>query len=201
MAKQLVISSVALSTPVLVLTGCLWSDATRYTYYLGADPVEYSLHTLGVVAALLLLAALSFSPLRRLGWLAPSMMRYRRPVGVACFFYAFLHALLFAQFYVGWSAEALATEFASRPYILMGGGAVMLLGLLAATSNNVSVRRLGAKWRMLHQLIYPASGLFLVHHLWQVRADYFEFVLFLCGFSLLFVERLWRRAHRWSSTR
>ena len=153
MAKQLVISSVALSTPVLVLTGCLWSDATRYTYYLGADPVEYSLHTLGVVAALLLLAALSFSPLRRLGWLAPSMMRYRRPVGVACFFYAFLHALLFAQFYVGWSAEALATEFASRPYILMGGGAVMLLGLLAATSNNVSVRRLGAKWRMLHQLI------------------------------------------------
>ena len=110
MVKQLVISSVALSTPFLVLTGCLWSDATRYTYYLGADPVEYSLHTLGVIAALLLLAALSFSPLRRLGWLAPSMMRYRRPVGVACFFYAFLHALLFAQFYVGWSAEALATS-------------------------------------------------------------------------------------------
>ena len=67
------------------------------------------------------------------------------------------------------------------------------------TSNNVSVRRLGAKWRMLHQLIYPASRLFLVHHLWQVRADYYEFVLFLCGFSLLFAERLWRRARRWSS--
>ena len=196
MVKQLVISSVALSTPVLVLTGCLWSDATRYTYYLGADPVEYSLHTLGVVAALLLLAALSFSPLRRLGWLAPSIMRYRRPVGVACFFYAFLHALLFAQFYVGWSTEALVNEFASRPYILMGGGAVMALGVLAATSNNVSVRLLGAKWRVLHQLIYPASGLFLVHHLWQVRADYFEFVLFVCGFSLLFLERLWRRARR-----
>lgn len=196
MVKQLVISSVALSTPVLVLIGCLWSDATRYTYYLGADPVEYSLHTLGVVAALLLLAALSFSPLRRLGWLAPSIMRYRRPVGVACFFYAFLHALLFAQFYVGWSIEVLVNEFASRPYILMGGGAVMALGVLAATSNNVSVRLLGAKWRVLHQLIYPASGLFLVHHLWQVRADYFEFVLFVCGFSLLFLERLWRRARR-----
>jgi len=194
--KQLVISSVALSTPVLVLIGCLWSDATRYTYYLGADPVEYSLHTLGVVAALLLLVALSFSPLRRLGWLAPSIMRYRRPVGVACFFYAFLHALLFAQFYVGWSIEVLVNEFASRPYILMGGGAVMALGVLAATSNNVSVRVLGAKWRVLHQLIYPASGLFLVHHLWQVRADYFEFVLFVCGFSLLFLERLWRRARR-----
>jgi sulfoxide reductase heme-binding subunit YedZ len=200
-AKRLVISSVALSTPVLVLTGCLWSDATRYTYYLGADPVEYSLHALGVIAALLLLAALFFSPLRRLGWLAPSMMRYRRPVGVACFFYALLHALLFAQFYVGWSGKALATEFASRPYILMGGGAVMFLGVLAATSNDVSMRRLGAKWRVLHQLIYPASGLFLVHHLWQVRADYFEFVLFLCGFSLLFAERLWRRARRWSSAR
>ena len=196
MVKQLVISSVALSTPVLVLTGCLWSDATRYTYYLGADPVEYSLHILGVVAALLLLAALSFSPMRRLGLLAPSIMRYRRPVGVACFFYAFLHALLFAQFYVGWSTEALVTEFASRPYILIGGGAVTALGVLAATSNNVSVRLLGAKWRVLHQLIYPASGLFLVHHLWQVRADYFEFVLFLCGFSLLFLERLWRRASR-----
>ena len=196
MVKQLVISSVALSTPVLVLIGCLWSDATRYTYYLGADPVEYSLHILGVVAALLLLAALSFSPMRRLGWLAPSIMRYRRPVGVACFFYAFLHALLFAQFYVGWSIEVLVNEFASRPYILMGGGAVMALGVLAATSNNVSVRLLGAKWRVLHQLIYPASGLFLVHHLWQVRADYFEFVLFLCGFSLLFLERLWRRASR-----
>ena len=75
--------------------------------------MEYSLHTLGVIAALLLLG-MALSPLRRL--LAAFDDATSKTVPAA--FYAFLYALLFAHFYVGWSAEALASEFASRPYIL-----------------------------------------------------------------------------------
>ena len=192
MAKQLLISSVVLSTPVLVLIGCL--GLTRESLHLLSwrRSVEYSLHTLGIIAALLLLTALSFSPLRRLGWLGSSMMRYRRPVGWHAFFTPARTS--FCAVLCGMECRGTCDRVCQSSLHPNGWRSGDAFGSACCDLKQRQVRHLGAKWRVLHQLIYPASGLFLVHHLWQVRADYFEFVLFLCGFSLLFLERLWRRA-------
>ena len=126
MAKQLVFQRCPIDASSRAI-GCLWSDATRYTYYLGADPVEYSLHTLGVIAALLLLVH-CLLVLAAFGLACAFDDAISKTGGGRMLFLCLLARLLFAQFYVGWSTEALANEFASRPYILMGGGAVMLLG-------------------------------------------------------------------------
>jgi sulfoxide reductase heme-binding subunit YedZ len=47
----------------------------------------------------------------------------------------------------------------------------VLLIPLAATSNDWSLRRLGAaRWRRLHRLAYPAAILAAIHFLWLVKA-------------------------------
>ena len=75
-----------LLSPSALLGLGIWSDAFRSTFYLGADPAEYVLETLGQTAAILFLITLLISPLRRLGLVSSALLRFRRPIGVASFF-------------------------------------------------------------------------------------------------------------------
>jgi sulfoxide reductase heme-binding subunit YedZ len=181
----------ALLSPSALLGLGIWSDAFRSTFYLGADPAEYVLETLGQTAAILFLITLLISPLRRLGLVSSALLRFRRAIGVASFFYALAHALLFAQFYVGWSASALGSELLERPYVAVGAIALILMSLLAITSNNASVKLLAQRWRLLHRSSYLVAMLFLIHYLWQVRSDYSEFAVFLIVVLFALGERLW----------
>ena len=57
---------------------------------------------------------------------------------------------------------------------LRSGHVLVRLALcaLAATSTNGMVRRLGGKrWQRLHQLVYVAAALGVLHFLWLVKAD------------------------------
>jgi methionine sulfoxide reductase heme-binding subunit len=45
----------------------------------------------------------------------------------------------------------------------IGLGALLLVAVLAATSNDVSVRALGGRWKTLHRTTYVLAGLVLVH--------------------------------------
>jgi len=186
----------ALLFPSALLGLGVWSDAFRSTFYLGADPSEYLLETLGQTAAILFLITLLISPLRRLGLISSAFLKFRRAIGVASFFYALAHALLFAQFYVGWSASALGIELLERPYVAVGAGALALMSLLAITSNNAAVKLLAQRWRLLHQSTYLVAILFLIHYLWQVRSDYAEFAVFLIIVLFALGERSWRLLRR-----
>ena len=183
---------IVLGSPGIVLGFWVWSDASKSTFYLGADPAEYILQVCGTTAASLMIATLLFSPLRRFRLMPVSLLQFRRPIGVASFFYALFHALVFVQFYVGWSTRALGHELLERPYILVGAMALLMMSLLAITSNNWSLRVLVHRWRSLHRLNYVVAMLFVIHFFWQVRADYFEFALFLLLVIFALGERAWR---------
>ena len=182
----------ALLSPSALLGLCIWSDGFRSTFYLGADPAEYVLETLGQTAAIFFLITLLISPLRGVGLGSNALLTFWRAIGVASFFYALAHALLFAQFYVGWSASALGSELLERPYVAVGAIALALMSLLAITSNNASVKLLAQRWRLLHRSTYLVAILFLIHYLWQVRSDYSEFAVFLIVVLIALGERLWR---------
>jgi len=64
--------------------------------------------------------------------------------------------------------------------------------VLAGTSNNVSVRALGRRWRILHRLVYPAALLVLIHMFWVARSDYTEVALYSAVVLLLLMHR-WRQ--------
>ncbi len=69
--------------------------------------------------------------------------------------------------------------------------ALVLLVPLAATSNRLSIRRLGKNWRRLHRLVYVAISLAAVHYLLATKvldptqAVHIGLVVLLLGYRLV----------------
>lgn len=121
---------------------------------LGAEPIKALEHEYGELALQLLVATLAITPLRRL--LGLNLMRFRRAIGLLCFFYVSCHLLVWLLLDVQLLGQILA-DILKRPYITIGMASFVLMLPLALTSNGISVRRLGARWRLLHRLTYPAA--------------------------------------------
>ncbi|MEO0500335.1 MAG: ferric reductase-like transmembrane domain-containing protein [Pseudomonadota bacterium] len=128
----------------------------------GAHPAD-QLHPTGETSARLLILALAISPLmiltRRARWVRWLQAR-RRYIGVAAFAYAALH-LWFYVIDMG-TLDAILGEI---PILSIWTGWLGFVALFigAATSNAVSMRRLGTAWKSVQRLAYPAALLTLVH--------------------------------------
>lgn len=133
---------------------------------LGAEPVKALEHALGEAAMYLLVAGLAVTPLRRVAGL--NLIRFRRAIGLACFFFLCLHLLTWAVLDVQ-RLDRVWADIVKRPYITVGMAGFLLLCPLAVTSNDWSVRRLGPVWRKLHKLVYPAAILGGVHYVMLVK--------------------------------
>lgn len=144
----------------------LWAGATGG---LGADPVKAIERTLGLWSLKLIVAGLCISPLRRFAGV--NLLKYRRAIGLVAFLYVALHFLAWLVLDMGLLWRQALGDIVKRPYLTVGMAATVLLAPLAATSNDWSVRRLGAaRWRRLHLLVYPAALLGAIHYLWLVKA-------------------------------
>jgi methionine sulfoxide reductase heme-binding subunit len=165
----------------------VWYDPSA----LGPDPAQSLVDLFGTTALWFLCAVLFVTPvqaLTRARWL----LRQRRALGVACFGYALMHWLSYAGLLLEWQWQNLGQDLLNRPYIIVGFLAGLMLLVLAGTSNNVSVRALGRRWRILHRLVYPAALLVLIHMFWVARSDYTEVALYSAVVLLLLLHR-WRQ--------
>jgi sulfoxide reductase heme-binding subunit YedZ len=136
---------------------------------LGADPMKTLERTLGLWALRFLIACLTITPLRNL--LGINLLRYRRQLGLLAFYYAVLHLTTYLVLDQGLDVDAIIADIVKRPYITVGMAAFTLFVPLAVTSNNASIRRLGARvWGRLHKLVYVASILAAVHFVMVVKA-------------------------------
>jgi sulfoxide reductase heme-binding subunit YedZ len=160
-----------------------WEDV------LGPDPGKVLVDRLGLGTLVLLLITLSMTPLQKLsgwaGWVA-----VRRQLGLWCFAYVVLHLSGYTAFILGFDWSQLGVELRKRPYIIVGVLGFLGLLVLALTSNRFSQRRLGARWKKLHRLVYVILGLGLLHMLWIVRADLKEWVIYASIGVLLLVLRI-----------
>jgi sulfoxide reductase heme-binding subunit YedZ len=120
-------------------------------------------HASGDWAIWCLMAALAVSPLRRLfrhqAWTLWLLAR-RRYFGVAAFAYALLHAVVYVL-----RQRELPRIFAEalEAGMLTGWLAFAIFVPLALTSNDASVRWLGAAWKRLHRAVYVAAVLSFAH--------------------------------------
>ncbi|MFA6289634.1 MAG: ferric reductase-like transmembrane domain-containing protein [Opitutaceae bacterium] len=150
---------------LIILPG-LWPlvPLLRHDPTVGADPLKYILHHLGFVACILLAAVLSFTPLRVIfprSKLALALNRHRRLVGVSAFAYAALHLATHLVYEGGFGV--LASDI-TKPFLVTGLIAFVILLALTVTSLNRLVRALGAKhWKTLHRLAYVAAALAAYH--------------------------------------
>ena len=129
----------------------------------GMAMTEMLLHPTGEFSARFLIIAMVLSPLCMLfpgsGFLR-WMIKRRRYFGVAAFFYALLHTLLYV-IDMG-SIGAILGEFLALG-IWTGWLAMAIFIPLAATSTDGWVRRLGPSWKTLQRTVYVAAVATLLH--------------------------------------
>jgi sulfoxide reductase heme-binding subunit YedZ len=171
--------------PVALLLWDFHKDA------LGPNPVENITHTTGNWTIHFLLITLSITPLRKL-FNAPSLIRFRRMLGLYAFFYGCLHFATYLWLDQGFDWAAIWQDIYKRPFITVGFAALVLMVPLALTSTAWSIRRLGGKrWQLLHRLIYLSALGGCIHFYWLVKSDVSRPKLYL---EILLVLMLWRVA-------
>lgn len=157
---------------------------------LTAHPIEYIEHSTGFWALTILLVLLFLTPMRQIFKLN-KQIRLRRMLGLFVFFYAFLHVLTYLWLDYDFNYDEIAKDVIKHPRILVGFVAFILLIPLAATSNNASIKRLGAIWVKLHSLVYLIAILAVTHFWMLVKRDIREPLIFAMVLFLLLAVRLY----------
>ena len=182
--------------PIYIVGAALpvWLLYQGLTGGLGADPVKGIERPLGLWALRLIVAGLCITPLRKYAGI--NLIKYRRAIGVTAFSYVVLHFVTWIGLDMGLLVQQALLDVVKRPYVTIGMAALVMLIPLAATSNNWSVRRLGAaRWQKLHRLTYPIAVLGAVHYLWLVKSWPLSPFLYLGAvLALLAVRLVSRRA-------
>lgn len=140
---------------------------------LGPDPVEVLINETGIWAIHFLLLTLSLSPLSK-NLPSAEPMHFRRLIGVYTFVYALSHLLTYIAFELQFDMALVASEIISRPYIVVGMTALVLLFMLTATSFKKLQRKMGRSWKRLHNTIYVILPLALLHFSWSQKTFWQE---------------------------
>jgi sulfoxide reductase heme-binding subunit YedZ len=179
--------------PALLLAWSWHKDA------LGPNPAENIIHTNGDWTIRFLLITLCVTPLRRLLHI-PTLIRFRRMLGLFAFFYGCLHltSYLWLDQFFDWAG--IWKDIYKRPYITVGFTAWLLMVPLALTSTAWSIRKLGGKrWQMLHRLIYLSALGGVIHFYWLVKSDVTRPLLYGAILLVLMLCRavIWKAKPAW----
>ena len=174
--------------------GCLYtmssagSVAALSGYDKRREPIKALEHELGEIALQLLIVGLCVTPLRKYAGL--NLMKFRRAIGVLAFTYVALHLAVWVVLDMSLLWQQMWADVWKRPYITIGMAGFILLLPLASTSNNLSVRKLGAAgWRKLHKLTYVAVLLGGIHYIWLVKGIQLEPILYMAAILGLLAMR------------
>jgi sulfoxide reductase heme-binding subunit YedZ len=136
----------------------------------GARPLNDLIHRAGFSSLVFLGVTLAVTPLRRIARFG-QLIDVRRMLGVGTFCYIAAHLVLYVADQ-SYDLAKVAHEITNRAYLIVGGIAWLGLAVLAITSTDGMVRRIGGKgWRRLHQTIYVIALLGLIHYFQQTKAD------------------------------
>ncbi len=178
-------ANVAAAWPLVLM---VWE---YYQGTLGIDLVNAINNRTGRAAVILLMASLACTPLNILfGW--RQVLTLRKSLGLWAFAYALLHLLNFVGLDYAFNlGQIFQDAILSKPYILAGLAALLVLIPLAITSTRGWMRRLGRNWKKLHRLAYAAGVLAVLHFLWQAKAaERWEPLLYGVGLGLLLLVRI-----------
>src|SRR5258705_3202530 len=149
---------------VLVSVGMCLLVIPAFTGWLGANPLETLLHESGEIAIWTLGAVLALSPLRVLlpkSRIVMALNRHRRAIGVTACAYGLLH-FSFHVLYEG-GLDGLVRSL-SKPFIWIGAAGLIILVILAMTSNQLALRPLrGKDLERLSPLRFRSAAAVILH--------------------------------------
>ena len=168
-----------LPAPILLYMGAVGA--------LGVEPIKALEHELGLLTLQLLILGLAVTPLRKFARL--NLLRFRRAIGLLTFYYVSCHLLVWLVLDVQ-IVDQIWADILKRPYITVGMAAFLLMIPLAVTSNNRSVRWLGATWRKLHKLVYAIAILGALHFVMLVKGFQIEPLVYMGVILALLATRI-----------
>lgn len=174
------------------LIPAIWLVFALLTNQLGANPIEAITRDTGLWALRFLWLTLLITPLQWLtGW--NKLVTLRRMLGLYVFFYATMHMLLYLWLDQFFDIDDIVKDIIKRPFITIGFFTFTSLILLAITSNNAMVKRLGGKrWKKLHRLTYFIAIAASIHFYMLVKQDKTEPLIYITMLALLLAIRLYR---------
>lgn len=176
---------------ILLLTPLFYYAYRLYNADLGADPAVELNKALGSLSIRLLLVNLLWGILIQITKIQ-ALRKYsilRRPLGVWTFVYVCLHV---AFYFVKENEASIAlNQIIDKLYLNAGAAAWVILGVLAFTSNDFSVRKLThKKWKMLHRLAYASLYISIMHYSLIEKADPRWAAIYGLPITLLYLFRL-----------
>ena len=169
----------------------------------GARPLNDVIHRAGFWMLMFILATLAITPLRRITRFG-QLIDVRRMLGVGAFIYGVAHISLYTadQMY---DLVKVASEIAQRVYLIIGFTALIGPAVLASTSTDAMVRRMGGqRWQRLHYAVYGIGALALIHYFQQTKADVsvptFTAGIFAWLMGYRIVVKLWKLRGELSTT-
>jgi methionine sulfoxide reductase heme-binding subunit len=155
----------------------------------GARPLSDVIHRAGFWALIFLGVTLAVTPFRSIARYG-NLVDVRRMLGVGTFCYIAAHLGLYIADQM-FDLGRVIHEITHRWYLIIGGTAWLGLAVLAITSTDGMMRRLGGlRWRRLHQIVYAIALLALIHYFQQTKADVTVPVLAAGLFGWLIAYRL-----------
>ncbi|GIV83748.1 MAG: hypothetical protein KatS3mg052_0755 [Candidatus Roseilinea sp.] len=141
----------------------------NYRYNLTANPIQELTVRTGKAALVLLVLSLACTPLNTVFGFRQAL-RVRRALGLYGFMYVVLHLAVFAVLDYGLDLQMIGQTIVEKYYIIAGFLAFLILIPLAVTSTRGWMARLGKRWKSLHQLVYLAVPLAVMHFALLVKS-------------------------------
>ena len=148
---------IAASAPLALLVVAALTDN------LTVNPIQAATLRTGKTAMILLVLSLACTPANTVFGFTQAI-RVRRALGLYAFLYAAVHFSIFFGIDYGFDVGLIWLELAEKRYILVGVAALLILIPLAVTSTKGWQRRLKKTWKQLHQWVYAAGVLVIVHY-------------------------------------
>ncbi len=177
--------NIAAAIPLLLLAYDAWMGD------LGVNPITTITNRTGKAALIMLTLSLACTP-ANIVFGVRQPLTVRKSLGIWAFVYASFHLLNFVGLDYGFNLRLiLADGLASKPYILVGLAAFLILVPLAFTSTKGWMRRLGPRWKSLHRWVYLAGIAAVVHYFWKAKAaEQVEPLLYGIGVAILLLIRV-----------
>jgi len=157
---------------------------------LSVNPIDDFTDRTGKAAIVILMLSLACTPANTVFGFRRGLT-VRKALGLWAFSYAALHLLVFIGLDYGFSWELIFQDaLLGKQFIIAGFIALLILIPLAITSTRYWMRRLGKNWKRLHQLVYAAGVLAVIHFLLLVKADRTEPLIYATVLTILLVLRV-----------
>lgn len=167
---------------------------------LGANPVEKLAQETGLWSLRFLLITLSISPVRMI-FKKPGITKYRRMLGLFTFFYSSIHLAIYIVLEHSLTWAFIEEDIITSLSVDFGIAAYCLLIPLTFTSTNKMIKRLGKKWKKLHNLVHFVAFLAIIHYAFSEKADLKNPLVYgLIFLGLLLIKTLLRTKKRFKSS-